>query len=118
MEDAHKYLLTKQAEINQFYLLRESKAEYEVVKGKWELIGKYHKRLWFQKTWRKTEQELIWEYQDYARQMERLQLTIDECLYNLHMHTCAKEYIHSSKCNTPFIGLNLSQHKLIQQQLF
>ena len=116
MDNPEKYLLSKSKLRDLHYFLNEAKKEFEVTEGRWELIGKYHERLWFQKTWRKNQDELIVEYRELAHKMERIEGAIDEYKRAFLMHSQAVEFLH--KTNMPFQNINLQQHELIQQQLF
>lgn len=116
METPGKYILTKQHQEGYFFLIREAQREYDQLEGQWAVIGKYHQRLWFQEAYRMTENELLIKYRDLATSLDRIENAIAEYKTALHMHSCAKEYLHNSK--KPFENIDLLKHELVQTPLF
>ncbi|WP_188930118.1 hypothetical protein [Puia dinghuensis] len=115
-EDLSGYLLSEQKRRDLHYHNSICRDTIQRLSGEWQIIGKYYQRLWFQRTFRMTEEELLARYRDLAYHLTWAEKDIEINNRALYMHTVAVEALHRDM--TPYNKLNMSQHILIQQQLF
>ncbi|MBN8856176.1 MAG: hypothetical protein BGO55_08405 [Sphingobacteriales bacterium 50-39] len=115
-EDYTGYLLSEQKRTDLHYHNWRCRETIERLTGEWELIGKYHERLWFQRAFRMSQDELLERYRELAYHLTWAEKDIETNNWALYMHGVAVEQLH--KDMTPFDKLDMTQHRLVQKNLF
>lgn len=116
MEDYSQYLLSQKSRGDLHYHNRLCQETIDRLTGEWKLIGKYHERLWFQRVFRMSKDELLVRYRELAYHLTWAGKDIAQNKYLLHMHNVAVEALH--KDMTPFNKAGILGHTLTQQQIF
>ncbi len=109
-------LISRDKQKRIYWAIRDWKLELEKLMPKWELIGKYHERLWFQRMMHMEKWELLCEYQCLARSIIQLEEDIEHYKGVLYRHSAAVEELRSSM--DPFKGISLKDFPLTQTSLF